>query len=446
MSSDSVESTVPSGLRLLVVEDNATTLRLFRLILEDLEYEVDTAQSVDEALFLAEESDYDIFVLDINLSERRTGIEVLHELRRMPRHDGVPAVACTAYALHEHQTLFREAGFSGIITKPVTKDAFLEGVERAIENPNPDPSSDGMVYEAMDLPPMPTTIPEVLGLIARNGQEERDFEKLISVVNRDQVISTWLICRANSAFFKLNADIDSIERAIQYMGFRPVCNLFLSKLLFEQFAEFETERETRVCRYIMRVGMGAAYLARALAEHLDLPNPEIAYSSVLLCQLGRLLLLSDRREKYANLWYDDGGAFVGPPPIGQETLFLSASYVTFGADVGRRNKFSDTLLTVMRYHHRPGDVIDDKRELLTFVVATSLETYATMLDKDLNELLSVLLESYPLEGTIELSGADRRELMAAIREMLVEARAFVEEIMNDDEAGAPSDIHAHGVS
>lgn len=438
---DMADSPPNPALRLLVVEDNPTTLRLLQRMLGD-EYDVDTARTVDEALFKAEGERYDAFVLDINLSERRTGIEVLHAIRRMPKHDDVPAIACTAYALHDHQALFRGAGFTVVITKPITKRTLVEGIEQALENPSPAPDSGGAIYEAMELPPMPTTVPEVLELIARNGQRETDYEKLISVVTRDQIISTWLICRANSAFFKLSANIDSIERAIQYMGFRPVCNLFLGKLLTQRFSEFETEHEQQVYEYVMQWGLGAAYLARRLAEQIDHPHPEIAYSGVLLSQLGRLLLLDDRREQYADLWFDEDGRFIGPPPLGQETLFLSANYVTLGAEVGRRNKFSDTLLTVMRYHHRPGDVLDDTQELLTFLVATALETYAAMMDRPLSELLSVLLDSYPLDGVIELTGADRRSFMSATRDMLAEAQAFVDEVLTDDteEVHAPSNV------
>lgn len=428
------------GPRLLLVEDNPSTMRLLQLMLAD-EYDVDSARGVDESLYMARERHYDIFVLDVNLSERRTGIEVLHALRRMHEYARAPVVACTAYALRDHQSLFQEAGFSEILAKPITRRNLLEGITTAIENPIPEPASEERIYEAMELSPMPTSISEVLELIARNGRKETDFEKLITVVNHDQVISTWLICRANSAFFKLNADIDSIEQAIQYMGFRPVCNLLLSKLLTQRFADFETDRETSVYEYIMQVGLGAAYLARALAERIAHPHPEIAYSAVLLCQLGRLLLLDDRRERYADLWYDEGGAFAGPPPIGQETLFLSANYVTLGAEVGRRNNFSETLLNVMRYHHRPDEALDDEQQLLTFLVATGLETYATMRDKDMSELLSVLLESYPLEGCAELSGVDRRDLMSAIRELLEEARAFVDEVLTEDSTEGHSTSH-----
>ena len=432
---DSTDSRDTAAYRLLVVEDNPATLRLLELIFEDESHIVDTAQTVDEALNLASERMYDVFVLDINLSERRTGIEVLHEIRKMPRHAGVPAIASTAYALHDHQALFREAGFTSIISKPITRDSLLEGIEHAIQNPSPTPGEAESAYEDIELPPLPTTIPQVLRLVARDDHNETNFEELISVVNRDQVISTWLVRQANSAFFKLSARVDSVEEAIQYMGFRPVCNLLLGKLLTNRFASFETDRETAVYEYVMQLGLGAAHLARTLAQRIDYPHPDIAYSGALLSQMGRLLLLDDRQKQYADLWFDES-TFSGPPPIGQETLFLSASYVTMGMEVGRRSNVSDTLLRVIRYHHRPSDVPAEEDELLTFLVAAGLETYGAMMDRPADEVLIALQNSYPLQGTAKLTGTDGSEIIAAAGSALEESRTFADEIFAGNDRAA----------
>lgn len=108
------------------------TLRLLRRFLES-EYEVDTAQDVEGALEKAKAHRYDAFVLDINLSEHRTGIEVLREVRGMPEYDEVPVLVCTAYARQDHQALFREAGFADVITKPVTKTGLLERIGQALD-------------------------------------------------------------------------------------------------------------------------------------------------------------------------------------------------------------------------------------------------------------------------------------------------------------------------
>lgn len=415
------------GYRLLVVEDNRVTQRLLRVMFEEDAHVVDTAQTVDEALFKAEANPYDAFLLDINLGERRTGIEVLHAIRRMPQHEGVPAIACTAYALHDQQAVFREAGFSAIVTKPITKRALLQSIEDAIADPaSAAPFADD-AYEDLPLPPLPTSIPQLLTLIAHGDAQGADFERLIRILARDQVLATWLIRTANSAFFKLSASVESVEAAIQYLGFRPACNLLLGKLLTERFHGFDTEREEQVYTYVMQLGLGAAYLARALGQRIDHPHPEIAYSGVLLSQLGRLLLLDEHRARYAALWFE-GDAFAGPPPLGQETLAVSTNYVTLGAHIGRRNDFSDRIVRLIRYHQRPSDLSDADQKLLAFLVAAGLDTYTARLKDPDRDLLPLLLASHPLAGLVDLTGAERRALMRATQDVLAEAHAFVDDV------------------
>jgi hypothetical protein len=146
-----------------------------------------------------------------------------------------------------------------------------------------------------------------------------------------------------------------------------------------------------------------------------------------MTQLGRLLLLKERRADYAALWFE-ADAFVGPPPVGQEMLALSTNYVSVGADVGRRSELSGTLLRVIRYHRRPSQVTRKAQKLLAYLVALGLETYAAMMDQPMDNLQRVLLKSRSLEGVMEHTGAKRRDLMAAIDDALNQARAFVDEV------------------
>lgn len=294
-----------------------------------------------------------------------------------------------------------------------------------------------MELEATTLPPLPTTVVEVSDLAARDPRET-DFEKLVAIARRDQVVSAWLLQRVNSAYFSLNAEVNSVERAIQYMGFRPVCNLLLGRLLTQEFSEYEAPLTRRVYRHVMQVGLSAAFLARALARRVEHPHPENAYSGALLCQLGRLLLLDSRREAYAELWYDEEGAFAGAPPLGQETISLSTNYVAVGIEVGRRSKLSDEHLALIRYHRRPGDAIGEERKLTAYLVAAGFEASRAMGgvgetgEPHASELLPVLRESRAVGEIARRRGLERRDLMFFIHDTCEEARAFVAEVFTED--------------
>jgi CheY-like chemotaxis protein len=81
--------------RILAVEDNAETQLLLEHLLKD-SFEVTVVAGVDGALTAVEEHSYDALLLDINLSEERTGTDLLHLLRERDDVSDVPAIALTA--------------------------------------------------------------------------------------------------------------------------------------------------------------------------------------------------------------------------------------------------------------------------------------------------------------------------------------------------------------
>ena len=78
--------------RILIVDDEEIVIRSCRRILDGDEYLVDSAQSGQEALRKADESDYDIIVLDI-MMPGMDGLEVLQLVKE--QHPGVDVIMVT---------------------------------------------------------------------------------------------------------------------------------------------------------------------------------------------------------------------------------------------------------------------------------------------------------------------------------------------------------------
>ncbi len=116
---------------MLVVEDNPTMRLLLKHVLKT-EYEVRLASCVEEALQVAQRRPFDALVLDIQLGETRTGIDLLQLLRQMPAYREVPAVACTASVGSRASAL--EAGFDEYVEKPFTKAQLHEALARVLRS------------------------------------------------------------------------------------------------------------------------------------------------------------------------------------------------------------------------------------------------------------------------------------------------------------------------
>lgn len=112
--------------RILAIEDNTDTQVLLRYLLRS-RYDIEIVPHVDDALDAAASNEYDLFLLDINLGEERTGIDLLHELRKLERYRDTPAVALTAYAMPGDKERLEQAGFTGYLSKPFTRKE-LHGV------------------------------------------------------------------------------------------------------------------------------------------------------------------------------------------------------------------------------------------------------------------------------------------------------------------------------
>jgi len=117
---------------ILAVEDNSETQLLLKHLLKS-SFDVVVVSGVDDALDAADENDFDIFLLDINLSGQRTGTDLLHLLRQREELANVPAIALTAYAMPGDREDFLEAGFDQYVSKPFTRADLTSAIETSLE-------------------------------------------------------------------------------------------------------------------------------------------------------------------------------------------------------------------------------------------------------------------------------------------------------------------------
>jgi PAS domain S-box-containing protein len=115
-----------SGLKILVVDDEADTRALIKRFLDKCNAQVITAASAREGMERIEQDRPDVLVSDIGMPEI-DGYEFLRQVRlRDPERGGkIPAVALTAFARSEDRTRALLAGYTVHISKPVEAEEFL---------------------------------------------------------------------------------------------------------------------------------------------------------------------------------------------------------------------------------------------------------------------------------------------------------------------------------
>ena len=108
--------------RILVVDDEASVLLTYRLILEQQGYAVAACSTSREAIDAVERQNFDAVLCDYSLEEQHTGFEVISAARK--RDPGVPAALLTGYATQETADE-AEAQQIGIMFKPIEIEEFL---------------------------------------------------------------------------------------------------------------------------------------------------------------------------------------------------------------------------------------------------------------------------------------------------------------------------------
>lgn len=107
-----------AGEPILIVDDNATNLRLARMLLVGEGFEVCTAADAEEALVLLPSFRPRLILMDLQMPGM-DGIELTRRLKADPATRGIVVLALTAYAMKGDEERAREAGCDGYVSKPI---------------------------------------------------------------------------------------------------------------------------------------------------------------------------------------------------------------------------------------------------------------------------------------------------------------------------------------
>lgn len=113
-------------MRILIAEDEVSTAKALKLILEKAKYSVDIANDGLQAWEYISLSDYDVIVLDI-MMPKMSGLEVLNKIRQ--NHMAVPVMLLTAKSEIEDRVAGLEAGADDYLPKPFATSEFVARVK-----------------------------------------------------------------------------------------------------------------------------------------------------------------------------------------------------------------------------------------------------------------------------------------------------------------------------
>ena len=130
--------------RILVIEDNATNMKLASLLLSNAGHTPLCAVDAETGLTLARAEQPDLILMDIQLPGM-DGLTATALLKKDPATAAIPVIALTAMAMKEDREKARMAGCDAYIAKPLRYQELLAAIDTLLaqsrERKNPMPEA-----------------------------------------------------------------------------------------------------------------------------------------------------------------------------------------------------------------------------------------------------------------------------------------------------------------
>jgi two-component system sensor histidine kinase/response regulator len=155
------------GTRILLAEDNLLNQQIATEILEDEGFIVEIANNGEEAVNMANQSQYDVMLMDMQMPVM-DGLEATKKIRQKFSNEDLPILAMTANASDADRDKCLEAGMDAHITKPIDPHLLFAGLAKWIKVKNSNPiDNEKIVTNSKE----EIKIPEIEGVDARLGLE-----------------------------------------------------------------------------------------------------------------------------------------------------------------------------------------------------------------------------------------------------------------------------------
>ncbi|HVO75505.1 MAG TPA: PAS domain S-box protein [Ignavibacteriaceae bacterium] len=121
-----------SKITCLYIEDQIDSQILFKVQMKDLN-DIKFAVSFEEAIPLFKSYNFDLIVIDMNLSGEYNGLDALKMIHQISGFETTPVIAVSAYVLPGDKEKFISSGFSDFISKPLFREKMIDSVNKIFQ-------------------------------------------------------------------------------------------------------------------------------------------------------------------------------------------------------------------------------------------------------------------------------------------------------------------------
>ena len=204
---------------------------------------------------------------------------------------------------------------------------------------------------------------------------DHSIAEIVAVVRNDAVLTGNVLRLVNSAAFGLTVRIETVERAVSYVGGNMVAGIAMGLCVPHVFNDplegYNSERGA-LWRHSLRTAIAAREIARTARQGA---SPAIAYTAGILHDIGKGVI-SAHLIGYGEELEAAAKSHEPPDFLAAEMEITGTTHCEVGEALAEHWNLPDPLTQVIAHHHHPGNADPDYKPL---VYAVHLADYAVML-------------------------------------------------------------------
>lgn len=201
-----------------------------------------------------------------------------------------------------------------------------------------------LVKDDMKLPSPPAIAIRILETVKK---DDESFDELAQIILSDPSLEARILKAANSSFFALPQEVDSLEKALAILGLTPMKNIALSFVIAKELRShpeggFDFD-------FFWKRSVTAAVAAGMTSNLLDNKN-ENAFLTGLLQDIGAVMMYFCRKDDYIKVL--DETSLGGLPVEAVEKQIFGFDHQELGSEILKEWGLPEGIYMPVCYHHK----------------------------------------------------------------------------------------------
>lgn len=206
-------------------------------------------------------------------------------------------------------------------------------------------STDKILEKIKELPTLPTVFSRLSDAMS-NPRITND--EIAEIISSDQAAALKVLKVVNSAFYGFSGRIDTISRAILYLGLNEVRNLIFALSVINLFQKKKNLMNFRPAEFWSH-SIGVGITARIIGSTIQIPNLENYFLAGILHDIGKLILFEHASDDYAQVLQivEEKRCLIADA----EKEVLGFDHAKIGEMLALKWNLPPTIRNAVRYHH-----------------------------------------------------------------------------------------------